>query len=137
MPANLKYTSHRPKRYTERVPIFWWVKKWSFTRFILRELSAIWVAAYAVVLVLIVRAVAMGPESYAALLEVFRTPLSIVLHAIAAAFVLMHTVTWFNLAPKAMVIKLGSRRVPPGVIVGMNYAAWFVVSAGLLWILIF
>lgn len=119
------------------MPIFWWVRKWSFTRFILRELSAVAVAGYAVVLVLIVRAVAKGPEAYAGLLEVFRTPLSIVLHAVAAAFVLMHTVTWFNLAPKAMVIKLGGRRVPAVMILGMNYAAWIIVSAIILWIFIF
>lgn len=136
MPANLEYTSNRPKRHTTRVPIFWWVKKWSFTRFILRELSAVFVGGYAIVLLLIVRAVARGPEAYAQIMEVFRHPASVVIHGVALAFLLLHTVTWFGLAPKAMVVKLGKRRVPPTLIVGMNYAAWIVISAFLVWILI-
>ena len=136
MPAKVDFSSYRPKRYSTRVPIFWWVKKWSFTRFILRELSAVFVGAYAIVLLLIVRAVGQGPEAYAQIMELFRHPASIVIHGVALAFLLLHTVTWFALAPKAMVVKLGKRRVPPALIVATNYAAWIVVSAFLAWIVI-
>ncbi|PYO57020.1 MAG: fumarate reductase subunit C, partial [Candidatus Rokuibacteriota bacterium] len=37
--------------------------------------------------------------------------------------------TWFNLTPKAMVVRLGGKRVPDWVILGSNYAAWLVLSA--------
>ncbi len=136
MPAASKHTLHRPVRYIKRVPIFWWARKWSYARFILRELSSVSVAAYAVVLILLVRAVGAGPAEYRAFMEVFQTPLSIGLSVVAFAFAVLHSVTWFNLAPKAMVIRVGKTVVPPAAIAGMNYAAWIVVSAAVAWILL-
>ena len=47
----------------------------------------------------------------------------------AFVFVLFHAITWFNLTPKAMVVRLGGKRVPDWVILGSNYAAWLVLSA--------
>ena len=47
-----------------------------------------------------------------------------------------HAVTWFNLAPKAMVVEVGGRRLPGALIAGANYAAWAVVSAVLAWLLL-
>jgi len=131
-----KYTSPRSRRYVKRVPIFWWVRKWNYTKFILRELSSVSVAAYAVILILLVRVVGAGPAEYQEFLEVFQSPVSIGLNIVALAFVLLHSVTWFNLAPKALVIRVRSKVVPPMFIVGMNYAAWIVVSAAVAWILL-
>jgi fumarate reductase subunit C len=58
------------------------------------------------------------------------------LNVVALAFVLLHSVTWFNLAPKALVIRVGHWIVPPKFIVAANYAAWIVVSAAVAWILL-
>lgn len=136
MAAGSKYTLNRPVRYTQRLPIFWWVRKWSYARFILRELSSVSVAAYAIVLILLVRAVGAGPEEYRAFMHVFQSPVSIGLNVVAFAFAMLHSVTWFNLAPKAMVIRVGKTVVPPAAIAGMNYVAWMVVSAIVAWILL-
>lgn len=136
MAPGSKYTSHRSGRYVKRVPIFWWTRRWSYTRFILRELSSVVVAAYAVVLILLAQAVGAGPAEYQEFMELFRRPVSIGLNVVALAFVLLHSVTWFNLAPKAMVIRVGKNVVPPMFIVGMNYAAWIVVSAVVAWLMI-
>lgn len=136
MAARLKYTLNRPVRYTKRLPIFWWVQKWNYARFILRELSSVSVAAYAIVLILLVRAVGAGPEEYRAFMHVFQSPVSIGLNVVAFAFAMLHSVTWFNLAPKAMVIRVGKTVVPPAAIAGMNYAVWIVVSAVVAWILL-
>lgn len=135
MPSRSKYPPHHSERYVKRVPIFWWIKKWSYTKFILRELSSVVVAAYAVVLILLVSAVHAGPDDYHALIDAFRNPVSIGLHVVALGFALLHSVTWFNLAPKAIVIRVGKWVVPPTLIAGMNYAAWIVVSAVVVWIL--
>jgi fumarate reductase subunit C len=47
-----------------------------------------------------------------------------------------HAVTWFNLAPQALVVHLGHRHVPGSLIAASNYAAWVAVSAIVAWILI-
>ena len=39
-------------------------------------------------------------------------------------------------APKAMVVRLGGKRVPDLAIAGGNYLLWFVVTAGVAWLLL-
>ena len=47
-----------------------------------------------------------------------------------------HAVTWFNLAPQAMVVRVGARGCRDAVIAASNYAAWVVVSAIVAWLLL-
>ena len=110
-------------------PIFWWVHKWRHFRFILRELTSLGVGFYAVVLIFYVRALRQGPESFADFIVWLQSPWIILAHAVAFILLIYHSITWFNLAPKAMVIKLGKTRVPGAVIAGMNYGAWILISA--------
>ena len=131
-----RYRKYYPKLYRKRVPIFWWVHKWVHMRFILRELTSVFVAFYCIVLLLHVRAVAAGPEAYAAFLDWLASPLAVALHAVAFVMVLFHSITWFNLAPKAMVIRVGEKRLPGWFIAGANYAAWGTVTVVLAWILL-
>lgn len=128
---------NHPHSYQTRTPIFWWTKKWSNVKFITRELTSVFVAGYAVVLLLQIRALLHGLEAYANFLEWLKTPFSIVLHAVGFLFVVFHSVTWFNLAPKAMVIRLGKKTLPGSLIAMSNYTAWLVVSVLIAWIIAF
>lgn len=136
MPNNQNYTKFHPKWYRERMPIFWWVHKWPHFRFILRELTSLSVAFYALVLLIQIRAIGQSADAYAQFLAWLESPLSIVLHSIALLFVLFHSITWFNLAPKAMVIRMGKTRVAGQIIAVMNYVAWGVVSVVVGWIVL-
>ncbi|MDZ7343830.1 MAG: fumarate reductase subunit C [candidate division KSB1 bacterium] len=130
---NPQYTKYHPKWHRVRMPIFWWVHKWVHTKFILRELTSVAVALYAVVLLFQIRAVAQGPEAYTHFLVWLQTPVSIGLHAIAFLFVLFHSVTWFNLAPRALVLRIGQKRIPDAMIAASNYVAWIIFSAAIAW----
>ncbi len=136
MAQNPHYTPYHPKWYRTRMPIFWWVNKWAHIRFILRELTSLFVAFYVLVLLFEIRALAQGPDVYAGFLAWLRAPTALVLHFIALLFVLFHSVTWFSLAPKALVIRVGKKRVPGGAIVAANFIAWGVVSLVIAWILL-
>ncbi len=129
-----RYKKYRPWLYRPRYPILWWVKKWAYFRFILRELTSLAVAFYAVVFLLYVNAVSRGPEAFASYTEWLRSPISIGLHAVAFLFLVFHSVTWFNLAPKAMVVRIGERKMSGLVILVMNYVMWAVVTVGLYWL---
>lgn len=129
-----RYKKYRPWLYRPRYPILWWVKKWAYFRFILRELTSLAVAFYAVVFLLYVNAVSEGPEAFASYTEWLRSPISIGLHAVAFLFLVFHSVTWFNLAPKAMVVRIGGRKMSGLVILAMNYVMWAVVTVGLYWL---
>ena len=89
-----------------------------------------------VYLLLIVYAVGRGPAVYQELLEWSRQPWVIVVNVISLLLVGFHAVTWFNLAPQAMVVRLGHTHVPGTVISASNYAAWVVVSAIVAWIIV-
>ena len=67
--------------------------------------------------------------------SIMQSPLVIVVHAIALVGLLFHSITWFNLAPQAMVIKIGDKNIPGVVITLMNYIGWVVISVGLIWLL--
>ena len=133
MRVNPQHTPYHPRWHRPSMPIFWWVRRWIHARFILRELTSIFVAGYALVYLLQLRALGMGPEAYARFLEMLRSPLAIMLHAVALVFVMYHSITWFNLAPRALALRVGGKRVPDRVIAGLNFVAWIGISAGLLW----
>jgi fumarate reductase subunit C len=123
-----RYTLYHPRWYRRRVSVWWWLQNRAYAGFVLRESTSVFVAFFALVLLWEVRALAQGPEAFARFLARLGSPLFIVLHAVAFLFVLLHAVTWFNLAPSAMVVRLGGKRVPDWVIVAGNYAAWVVLS---------
>jgi fumarate reductase subunit C len=130
------YYKGHPRLYFKSMPIFWWTKKWSHVRFIIRELTSFGVAFFAIIIVLNVHALKQGPESYNNFQLWLQSPIAIILHSIAFVLVVYHSITWFNLAPKAMVIKLGKNRVPGYIISGMNYVAWVAVSILILWLIL-
>jgi len=136
MRAEPHYTLYHPRWYRRRVSVWWWLQKRSYTAFVLREVTSVFVAFFAVLSLWQLRALAQGPEAYGQFLARLRTPGLLTLDAIAFLFVLYHTITWFNLTPKAMVVRLSGKRVPDWVVVALNYAAWVVVSAVLAWALL-
>jgi succinate dehydrogenase subunit C len=123
-----RYTLYHPRWYRRRVSVWWWLQNRAYAGFVLRESTSVFVAFFAFVLLWQVRAVAQGPEAYARFLARLSSPLFIVLHLVAFLFVLFHAITWFNLAPAAMVVRLGGKRVPDWVIVAANYGAWVALS---------
>ena len=133
MKAEARYTLYHPKWYRRRVSVWWWLQKGSYTWFVLRELTSVFVALGAVITLWLLRGLAQGPEAYARVLAWLRAPGFVALNVLALAFVLFHAVTWFHLAPKAMVLRLRGKRVPDAVVVGLNYLAWVVLSAAAAW----
>jgi fumarate reductase subunit C len=129
-------TPFHPRWHRTRTSTYWWLERRSYLVFILREVSSLFVAWFVAFLVLLLRALGTGPEAYAAFVDWSRQPTLVALNTVTLAFVLLHAITWFNLAPKAMVVSLGGRPIPGALVAGANYLAWLLVSAGLAWVLV-
>ena len=129
MSAGLHEMPLHPKWYRPRISVWWWLKKGSYAAFMLRELTSVFVAFFAVVLLWQVRALVEGPESYARVMARLQTPLFIALDVLGFLLILFHMVTWFNAAPAAMAVRVRGKRVPDWVLAGSNYAAWVLLSA--------
>jgi fumarate reductase subunit C len=136
MNADPHYTLYHPRWYRRRVSVWWWLQNRAYTAFVLREITSVFVAFFAVVCLWQLRALAHGPEAYAQFLARLGRPLFLVLDAVAFLFVLFHAITWFNLTPKAMVLRLRGKRVPDGIVLGLNYAAWIVLSCAVAFVLL-
>jgi fumarate reductase subunit C len=130
------YSGFAPRPYRPRVSTYWWLWRWAYLKFILRELSSIFVAYFVVLILLLLRALGHGPEAYAAFQEWLTTPWVIALNTVSFFFVLFHTITWFNLAPRAMVVRVRGQRMPDLFIAGANYVAWLVVSVAVAWLIL-
>jgi fumarate reductase subunit C len=122
--------------YRPRVSRFWWVHRQSYLLFVLRELSSVFVAWFVVYLLLLVDAVHRGNDSYQSFLQWSGRPWLLALNIVALAFVLLHAITWFNLAPKAMVIRMRGRRLPARPVAAAHFTAWAVASAVVAWIVL-
>ncbi len=129
------YSPHHPRWFRQRTSTWWWLSRGSYLAFILRELSSVFVAWFVAFLLMLVRAVGAGEREYAAFVEWSACPWVVLLNLVTLFFVVFHAVTWFNLAPQAMVVHLGRTRVPGSLIALSNYLAWAAVSAVLLWLL--
>ncbi len=124
------------KLYRKHINIFWWANRWIHVKFIARELTSVCVAVYVIVLLFYVRAILNGPEALENFASMMRSPLVMGLHVFILGGLLFHSITWFNLAPKALVIKVGEKNIPGVVIALMNYAGWIVISLALAWLII-
>jgi fumarate reductase subunit C len=122
--------------YRRRLPLMWWARRRSYTFFMLRELSSVFVAVFVVELLFLVRAVAHGPSAYQGFLDTMANPAMILLNVVALAFLLLHAVTFANLTPRAMVVRLRGHRVPPQIILAGVYFGWLVVTAFLAWLVV-
>ena len=81
-------------------------------------------------------ALSRGADAYARWQDWMKSPLVIAFNALAFFFIVFHAVTWFNLAPKAMKVRMGGRPVPALWIAGSNYALWLIVSLIVLLVLL-
>jgi fumarate reductase subunit C len=126
----------RVPSYQRRMSVFWWVHKRSYFLFVMRELSSLFVAWFVIYLLMFIAAVGGGAEKYDAFLDRASSPLFLVVNAVALAFLVLHTITWFALTPQAMVLNLGGRRVPGVLIIVAQYAGLAAVSAFVYWLVV-
>ena len=117
------------KLYRRPMSFWWWLERRAYFSFIVRELTCLFVGAFAVLTLLQVRAVGDGPEEYAAFAAMLGSPAFVVFSLLAFLAVLFHAVTWFKAVPTTIVLRLGENRVPAGVIAGAHYAGWLAASA--------
>jgi len=130
-------TSHLEARYhRQRVPLLWWLGRRTYLAFTLRELSSVFVAWFIVELLLLIRAVASGPADYQRFLDLLGNPAMVVLNVVTLAFLLYHTITFLNLTPQAVVVKVRGRRVPKRALLAGMYLTWAVVSVVLAWLMV-
>ncbi|MGP3983202.1 hypothetical protein [Streptomyces sp. KR80] len=126
----------RTAPYRKPVSTFWWLQRPSYLLFVLRELSAVFVAWFVVFLLLLVEAIGEGGAEYERFQDWSANWWVVLLNAIGLLFVLLHAVTWFNVAPRAIVLHVRGRRVRPGPVLAAHYVLWALLSAAVAWLIL-
>jgi fumarate reductase subunit C len=124
--------SRRP--YVREESWRWVLRHPRYLRYMAREFSCLFIGAWTFLLVVGLKRLAEGPQAWAAFLEALRSPLSIAFHGVALAFAVYHSITWFNLTPKALPLQMGESFVPDRLVSGAHFVGWGVLSAAILWL---
>ena len=117
----------------------WWRRDPFFVRYMIREVTAFIVAAYAIVLLVGVLALSRGAAAWNGWLAALRTRPSVVLHVLMLLAMIYHTWSWFEIMPKTMpALRVGGKRVAPATIIAGGLVAAVIASLalfGLAWML--
>ncbi len=122
--------------YRRPIAPTWWLTNRAYFFFMIRELTSVFIAAYLALFLLMLRKLTIGRDAYEAYLRFLATPGMLVFHVLALGFALYHTVTWFNITPKVLVVRFREERVPARIVAGLNFAAWIVISVVIAWIVL-
>src|SRR5262245_34018507 len=117
----------KPRQLIRPMPTDWWLKKPAYTWFMIRDITSIFIAGYCIFLMYVLCR-SRDPAAFSAFYHAWSSPLSMVLHTIALVFAVYHSITFFNLTPRVLVVFQGDEKVPDGVISGAHYALWVVVT---------
>jgi fumarate reductase subunit C len=123
--------SRRP--FERAITSEWIFRHPRYLRYMVREFSCLFIGGWTLLMVWGLKALSEGPAAWAAFLGLLQTPASIVFHLLTLAFAVYHSVTWFNLTPKALPVQMGEEFLPDWAISGAHFAAWAIVSLGLLY----
>jgi fumarate reductase subunit C len=121
-------TEIKSKELIRPMPIDWWLKNPAYFKYMLRDGASIFIAGYCVFLMVLMSRASGDAASFRAFYEKLASPLSMVLHLIVLAFACYHSITFFNLTPRVIVVFRGDEKVPDHLIAGAHYAAWLLVS---------
>ena len=110
----------------------WWQRDPFFVRYMWREVTALAVAAYAVVLVVGVWRLAQGQAAFDGWLQALRSWPSIVFHLVLLVAMVIHAVSWFEIMPKTMpMLFVGGERVAAATITRAGLVAAVVAALAL------
>ncbi|MBL6932580.1 MAG: fumarate reductase subunit C [Rhodospirillales bacterium] len=114
--------------YIRPMPASWWLRQGRYVRYMIREATCLFVGLHALVLLVGVYRLSQGREAFEAFLEALWSPAGQLISAAILIMAVIHSVTWFNLTPKAMPLWIGEKQAPGWIIVAAHYGGWFVVS---------
>ena len=121
------------KPYVREMTSEWIFRHPRYLRYMTREFSCLFIGGWTLMMVWGLKQLAEGPAAWAAFLEFLKSPASIAFHVVALVFAVYHSVTWFNLTPKALPLQVGEEFVPGAAIAGAHFGAWAVLSLAVLY----
>ena len=118
---------HRPHS------VWWWTRKRNYVIFVLRELSAFFVALTALGTIYVVHQIRLGDGAWQATKRVASGDAVGVFVVVALCFALLHTFTFIVAARKALIVRVGGKLVSGDAIVWGHIAGWVLGTVLVTW----
>lgn len=114
----------------------WYMRNSRYKVYVLRELTSLLVGFYSFLTIFALAALsADSPERWNAFVASQQSTAMAVFHGLALLYFLFYqTFPWFKLAPKAMPVQIGEKKLPGSYIVIGHYVAWVIASAIIFWL---
>jgi fumarate reductase subunit C len=122
--------------HVRKVPRTWWLRSGPFRRFAARELTSGFAAAFSLILLLFLFALSRGRDEYEGFLRWLDTPVAVSLMVLILVALVYHTLTWFRLTTRILVIRVGQWVVPPRMVMGLLIVAWVAASSLMAYIVV-
>ena len=126
------------RRPYQRPMAGWWRKNPYFVEYMVHEGTAIFVATYALILLISLIILTGGESAWNRWAAFLSSPLCIGLHGVLLIAFLYHTWTWFNIMPRTLPpIRLSGNRLADTTIIRCGLIAAMVASLmvfGLVWV---
>jgi fumarate reductase subunit C len=112
----------------------WYFKQPRYLRYMSREITCIFIGAFALLLLCALGRLSEGQAPYESFLAALESPWTVFGLVLALIFAVHNTTSWFNVTPKAMPVQIGEEFLPGKYIVAAHYAVWIVVSLAALFL---
>ena len=123
------------KPYVREVSRYrWFLRSPRYMRYMAREVTCVFIALHALVLLVALKRLSEGREAWETFLDNLTAPVGVQLQLLILAFAVYHSPSWFNVTPKAMPVQIGENFLPGAVIVGAHYAGWLAASVAVLFL---
>ncbi|SPW34908.1 Fumarate reductase 15 kDa hydrophobic protein [Edwardsiella tarda] len=121
-------TSTKRKPYVRGMSSNWWQKLGFYKFYMLRESSALENVWFSIVLIYGVFSLKDGAAGWESFVTFLQNPLVLVLNIISLLLAVLHTKTWFELAPKAANIVVNDEKMGPAPIIKALWAVTIVAT---------
>ena len=106
----------------------WWMKHPRYMRYMSREVTCVFIGAFALLMLCTLERLAKGPEAYASFIAAIQGPMSVIGMLLVVIFALHNATSWFNVTPKALPVQIGEEFLAGKYIIGAHYAVWAIAS---------
>jgi fumarate reductase subunit C len=106
----------------------WYFRHPRYLRYMSREVTCIFIGAFALLLLCVVDRLSHGQAAYESFMAAIQGPWSAFGLLVVLAFAIHNATSWFNVTPKALPVQIGEDFLPGKYIVAAHYAVWIVAS---------
>ena len=125
------------KPYVRPMTSTWWKKLPFYRLYMLREGTAVPAVWFSIELIFGLFALKNGPEAWAGFVDFLQNPVIMIINLITLAAALLHTKTWFELAPKAANIIVKDEKMGPEPIIKSLWAVTVVATIVILFVALY